>query len=241
MNGVGPRLRRLFWTRHARNWDALHSSPEVLAHYREVVAWIADAAFQRGRLLDIGCGTGRHATALALRGFEVVALDFAPAMLARATARAARQGAALDLRQADVRARLPFDDGSFEVVLCSYVLQTINDPVALLREARRVLRPHGVLLVEVPVRRATWAEIAKNPTSRLFLLVKLVGSRIPGAVQTYSAERLEDQLHGAGFSVDQRRLFRRSYGVIASRSPTSPVRAHLMASAISVLLKDPAD
>lgn len=208
-------LRRRFWSWHARNWDALYSASDVVAHYDEVVAWVNDTASPAGRLLDIGCGTGRHSVPLALRGFDVVGVDFAPGMLARAAARAAQHGAELDLRQLDIRTRLPFADASFDAAVCSYVLQTIGDPAGLLHEARRVLRHDGVLMVEVPVRRPAPAEVARSPTSRLLLLVKRVGSRLPGAVRIHCDETLQDELRDSGFSVVEARSFRRSLGVLA--------------------------
>jgi ubiquinone/menaquinone biosynthesis C-methylase UbiE len=222
MTRLGTWLRRRFWSRHGRNWDALYSSPDVRAHYNEVVAWIAHAAPAGGRLLDIGCGTGRHAVPLALGGFDVVGVDFAPGMLARAAGRAAQHRAELDLRQVDVRSGLPFPDGSFDAALCSYVLQTIDNPVALLREVRRVLKPDGALLVEVPTRRPTWADVVTTheaafttPRSRLLLVAKLVGSQIPGATQIYGLDRLQDELNRLGFSITQVRSFPRSLGVLA--------------------------
>jgi ubiquinone/menaquinone biosynthesis C-methylase UbiE len=217
MDGIAARLRQLFWNLHARNWDRVHSSADVARHYGEVALWLAGAVPPGARLLDIGCGTARHAVELAHRGFDVVALDFAPEMLACAAARAAREGVALDLRQLDVRSRLPFDDHSFDGVLCSYVLQAIDDPVRLFRETRRVLKQGAVLLAEVPVRRAGWTDVVSSPTSRPFLLVKLMASRFPGAVQTYGPQRLTAELRRAGFSVDQPRSFPRSYAVLASR------------------------
>ena len=99
------------------------------------------------RLLDVGCGPGTITADLAARvpGGEVVAIDAAADVLALARAEAERQG------QANVRFEvgdvyeLGFEDASFDVVHAHQVLQHLSDPVAALREMRRVGRPGGLV------------------------------------------------------------------------------------------------
>ena len=89
------------------------------------------------RVLEVGVGTG-----LSLPLFppdtHVYGVDISRAMLARARGRAADPGRALI--EGDV-AHLPFRDGSFDGVLASYVVSAVPDPVAMLREVRRVAKP----------------------------------------------------------------------------------------------------
>lgn len=233
MHRVRPlraQLGRLFWSRHARNWDSLHSAPEFASHYEEITAWLAEAAVPRGRVLDLGCGTGTHAIALAVRGFDVVAVDFAPGMLLRAAEKRHR-GTHLDFRQHDLTRPLPFDAGCFDAVLCSYALQVIDDPVALLGEIRRVLRPDGVALVEAPARRARFAAVARRARSAqakaemgelLSLTIKLIGSRLPGAVRLYELERLREELGRAGLPASAQRCFARSCAILVRRVEEPP-------------------
>ena len=89
-------------------------------------------------LLEIGCGTGHFAAALAERGFEVAGVDPAGAMLARARER-------VPVVQAD-GLRLPFADGTFDGAFLVSVLGFVSDPAALLREARRVARRRVAVL-----------------------------------------------------------------------------------------------
>lgn len=94
------------------------------------------------RLLDVGCGTGHHLARLRLQGFEVAGMDGSQAMLERAR----RNNPGVDLRLGDVE-QLPFEDASFDLAVCIEVLRYLPSPEPCLREARRVLRQNGILLV----------------------------------------------------------------------------------------------
>lgn len=97
-----------------------------------------------GTVLDVGCGTGTYAVALARRGFRVVGLDFSPAMLRRAEAKAGDLlGSRITFRLADFNRELPFADQHFEHAVCVCALHCVADPPSFFREVRRVLRPEG--------------------------------------------------------------------------------------------------
>ena len=100
------------------------------------------AAAQRPEsVLDVGCGEG-HVTAR-LPGARIVGVDPDP----RALEAAARRVPAGEFRRAAVTA-LPFDDGAFDLVVCTQVLEHLEDPAAALDELRRVAR--RAVLVTVP-------------------------------------------------------------------------------------------
>ncbi|MCU0492672.1 MAG: class I SAM-dependent methyltransferase [Chloroflexaceae bacterium] len=112
-------------------------------------------------VLDAGCGPGgmlpRFAAAVGPSG-SVTGLDQNSEQLAEArqfvAANTHNGTAPVSLREGDLLA-LPFDDGSFELAWCSFVLHHIGDPVAAARELRRVVRPGGRLVVRetgVPLR-----------------------------------------------------------------------------------------
>ena len=109
------------------------------------------------RLLDLGCGFGRHSYEALKRGAEVVACD-----LARPEVEQVRNLARLMVSEGEVAETvmaapvqgnavgLPFDDESFDRVIASEVLEHIHDDEAAFAELARVLRPGGRLAVTVP-------------------------------------------------------------------------------------------
>ena len=96
-------------------------------------------------VLDVACGTGAVAIALARRyGCFVVGVDQSREMLAVGRERVARAGETGRIRLEEGRAEdLPYDDASFDAVTFTYLLRYVDDPAATLRELARVVRPGG--------------------------------------------------------------------------------------------------
>ncbi len=105
------------------------------------------------RVMDLGCGTAGTAVAFALAGSRAVGLDLSHPKLSLGAIRAAEDGAAPSLLQADARA-LPFCAEAFDLCVCDVVIEHVRDCGALLREVHRVLRPAGIAVVSVPHRLA---------------------------------------------------------------------------------------
>ncbi|HEY2051023.1 MAG TPA: methyltransferase domain-containing protein [Caulobacteraceae bacterium] len=105
------------------------------------------------KVLDLGCGEGRHVHALHLApGVQAIGLDTDGPSLAKAAEGLQMLGAG-DGSTLLVRGdayRLPFDDGAFDVVVCCEVLEHLPDVDAALEEIGRILRPGGRLAVSVP-------------------------------------------------------------------------------------------
>ena len=152
------------------------------------------------RLLDLGCGAGRHAFEAYRRGARVVALDYDAAelkdvhamfgALAEAEASTLPAGAWATCTNGDAT-RLPFPDGTFDRVIAAEVLEHIPDDVAAMSELARVLRPGGTMAITVPAwlaEQVCWA-----------LSDEYHAPFVPGGhVRIYSEPELRSKLRGAG-------------------------------------------
>jgi SAM-dependent methyltransferase len=109
------------------------------------------------RVLDMGCGAGRHAFEMYRRGGDVIAFDQDGDELARVLdlfgamrdAGEVPDGAEADIKQGDALS-LPFADAEFDRVVAAEVLEHIPDDEAAIAELARVLRPGGTMAVTVP-------------------------------------------------------------------------------------------
>ena len=124
----------------------------ILEFYRRRTAE-ACAAFLLPRLqpdatlLDMGCGPGTITVGLARRARTVVGVDSSAEMVESARRRAREEGVDNASFEVGSAYDLPFDDESFDVVYAHQLTQHLSDPVRALREARRVLRPGGLVAV----------------------------------------------------------------------------------------------
>ena len=113
------------------------AGPERVALFRRYVGGPAR------RVLDLGCRDGALTRAYA-EGNEVVGVD------ADRDALAAAAELGIETHWADLDEPLPFDDASFDVVVAGELLEHLRDPLRLVAEARRVLRPGGTFVASVP-------------------------------------------------------------------------------------------
>ncbi len=146
-------------------------NPETRARWRQMLAAALPPA--PARIADIGCGTGTLSILLADMGYQLDALDFSPAMLARARNKASgRAEIAFHLGDAAVPSLPP---ESFDAVLSRHVLWALADPAAALRNWGSLLLPTGRLVL-IEGRWHTGAGLAAADMRALLAAVGRVGA-----------------------------------------------------------------
>jgi SAM-dependent methyltransferase len=150
------------------------------------------------RVLDLGCGGGRHAFELYRRGARVVACDLSHPELvevdkmfrAMAVAGEAPSGASAQVAQGNVLS-LPFPDASFDAVIISEVLEHVHEDQAAMAEIARIVRPGGRVAVTVP---RWWPEKINWALSESY-------HNVPGGhIRIYKGDQVTRRLAAAGLT-----------------------------------------
>jgi ubiquinone biosynthesis O-methyltransferase len=181
------------WWDGSRRWlRALENLvPARLSYFDQFVNW------QGARVLDVGCGGGFMAEAMAGRGAQVTGIDPAARAIAAAMAHAQAQGLAIHYAEGGGEA-LHFPDQSMDVVVCVDVLEHVTDLDRVLHEIGRVLKPGGVFCFDT---------INRNPLASLVIV--LLGERVlrivpPGthdARKFIRPKELAEKLQAQGFEI----------------------------------------
>ena len=138
--GKFERLAARFWD-HDGEFRPLHLLNPARARY------IAARVTPGARLLDVGCGGGLLAEALAQAGAAVTGIDLAPGMIEVARLHAAGSRLAIDYRVADAQELAAAAPGSFDAVTCMEMLEHVPDPAAMVATLGALVRPGGALFV----------------------------------------------------------------------------------------------
>lgn len=155
-----PEQRADLWSRVAADYDTF--SQQVTLSFAEEAARFVELG-PGVRVIDVAAGTGNFTFAAARRGAEVLATDFAPAMVELLRARAAEHGFGGRVRTAVMDGQaLDVPDASFDVAASIFGLLFFPDHDKGIRELARVLVPGGRAVV------STWAPPPRGEMSRLF-------------------------------------------------------------------------
>jgi ubiquinone/menaquinone biosynthesis C-methylase UbiE len=182
-------------------YSVIHQQRRDLA-----LAWVDGLELPAGTpVLEVGCGAGATAVALAGRGLAVQAVDSAPAMLELTRQLAARSGVEdrLGVALGDVQ-HLDFAASQFSLVVALGVLPWIDSPGAALLEISRVLRPGGYIIANVDNRwrlnrlldPMLWLRAFAG---RLLQRSGLLNRTTPPAVNKHTISRFNSMLRAAGF------------------------------------------
>jgi SAM-dependent methyltransferase len=205
-------IARAFWSASSRTWDDALADPSIAGHVDDLAGWLAAAVRPEGWIADLGCGTGNHRAALAGRGLQVVGVDGSPGMLHRAATK--QRGG---LVQADLSVTLPFTDGALDGAISVFAAQFL-DLSPFVAEIRRVVRPGGAVLVEIPQVTARRSVRSLSWRYRAFRVVKnavaAVGLRT-GVIRRHSAEDLRNALERAGLEELDTKTTGNSFAVLA--------------------------
>lgn len=119
--------------------------------------WIDRKASLAGkRVVDVGCGGGVLAEAMAAKGAQVVGIDLATKLLKVAELHALESGATVDYRQVSAEELANREPGSFDVVTCMEMLEHVPDPASVVRACANLVKPGGWVL---------FSTINRNPKS----------------------------------------------------------------------------
>lgn len=197
MQGRKQMSDRDYWERHARNYDA--SLRWVLGRPLPRMLELASEAV-RGRqdVLEVAAGTGIVTSALAQTSGQVVATDYAAAMVDALEHRV--QGAGLEnvtCEQADIYS-LPYSAGEFDAVVAANVLHLVPDLPAAIQALRMVTKPGGVLVAPTfchDETKASWLvsrllAVSGFPGQRRFTMQSLQGLLEENDLQVSRAELL---------------------------------------------------
>ena len=182
------------------HWDAYWTEnldPHVTYDNDDrVVQAILNLGDVRGKkILEVGAGSGRDSIDLAKRGAEVTVIDYSPASLKVLRRNSKAAGVELRMVLGD-GTRMPFEDGTFDVVFHQGLMEHFRDEGPLLRDNRRVLKVGGHAVIDVP-QKYHFYTVGKK-------VMIALDKWFAGWETEYSINELEKLVAAEGFAVDAR-------------------------------------
>lgn len=163
----------------------------MVRHEELLANMLAITSVKEKRILEVGAGMGGDSIYLAKKGASVTVLDFTKEALALIEGNARKAGVEIRTVQTDAQ-KIPFLDNSFDIIFHQGLLEHFKNPQELLEEQKRVLKPGGFLLVDVPQRYTTYT-IKKH-------LLMLAGKWFAGWEREFSISELENLLRHVGLT-----------------------------------------
>ncbi|HET7538834.1 MAG TPA: methyltransferase domain-containing protein [Polyangiaceae bacterium] len=208
-----------FWDRHAAKY-AEKPVPDEHA-YQQTLERVRAHLSPSDRVLELGCGTGSTALALAASAGEILATDYSEQMIAIARAKARSQGVAnvrFQQCSADDPALIP---ASFDVVMAMNLLHLLRDHSAQLRRIHDLVRPGGLFISKTPC-------IGDQGVGLRVVIPVLRAFGLAPHVSFVTERSLTTLITSSGFSIRETGMYpskTRSFFVVAQRAAESAMNA----------------
>ena len=181
---------------------------------------------QKTEFLELGCGTGRFTIPIVTRfGYSATGADNSEEMLLKARKKDGAEQIKWDIQNA---ASLSYRDGSFDVVFMSHLLHHVDEPLKVLKECYRILKPGGIIL-----NRYGPIEHIRNDPEHVFFS----GTTEIDEARTPSIREVESWLRGAGFNnISSETIIQKTYESAKERLE----KAELKSTSVLTLISQPA-
>ena len=143
--------KRFFYDRFAPDFDKKMNRYDLETRLRLVFDRLLPRDLQGKKLLDAGCGTGFFSQAASSKGADVTSMDMGQRLLDQVALKCRSNRVIGSVLQ------LAFRDESFDLIICSEVIEHTDNPLGAIGELYRVLRPGGTLALTVPNRFWKWS------------------------------------------------------------------------------------
>lgn len=153
-----------FWDYESQDWGQKYDkATSYFYRCRTFYEFFMTAGLDRASILDYGCGSGDITFPMLQSGHSVIGVDIAEGMIRKATERAEQSGYAsrASYHHLDDAGLSRISSEKFDVVVCSSVLEYVDDDRSLLRMFHDVLKDGGFLLVSVPDRKSLYCKLDK--------------------------------------------------------------------------------
>lgn len=175
------------------HWQTYWNRPDhqPMVRHEELLANLLSTTSVKGKkILEVGAGMGGDSVYLAKKGASVSVLDFTSEALDLIQKNAKAEKVSIEIIRADAR-KMPMNDNAYDIIFHQGLLEHFKNPREILDEQMRVLKPGGILLIDVPQRYTTYT-IKKH-------MLMLLGKWFAGWEREYSIAELEKLLRTVGF------------------------------------------
>ncbi|MCA9135470.1 MAG: methyltransferase domain-containing protein [Planctomycetales bacterium] len=157
------------------------------------------------RVLDAGCGPGLLSFYCASKQCDVIGIDGSSAMIEYCLAESAAQGGGIEFLHRTFPLAANQDIGTFDTILCSSVIEYMDDPVEFLEDLDRRLRPGGMLLISVPNRRSVYKQlellcfrVTRQPAYLSLSINTFAENELNGLLEPMGYKSIETIYYGSG-------------------------------------------